>query len=375
MLRILRANNLPIKLLNQALGLEYEAAGGEPRMQPGRALVTGATGCIGREIVRILLNQGHLVNVLVRDTRKLREVLGAYSEHNRLRVTEGDLSNIESLKNAAVGIDSVFHAAAKVHSIARTRTEEDDFFRVNTEGTKNLIHCIREQTLRRFVFLSTVAVYGKKQRGAVTEDDRSQPDTAYARSKHEAESMVKHALPRQGVRPVILRLPLVYGPGERGNFLRMVKAIDQRRFILIDGGKSRKSIVFSSDAAAAAIEAAFLETVAGETFLIADPKPYEIRQLAETISQELGKRLFPISLSSRFAAATLDIVGRSVWGLRADLKYRSSDIMTLASDRICDVSKMKSVLGFLPAVGLKIGIKRTIEWYKYSAKSQDAQPL
>lgn len=336
----------------------------------GRSLVTGASGCIGRALVQTLLDRGREVSVIVRDVNGLEEALGEHFNHARLHVTEGDLNNPKELRNAAKKIDSVFHAAAKVHTRPRTKSEEEEFFQVNVEGTKNLMRAVTSQHLRSFVFFSTIAVYGSQQCGTLNEAVPLRPDSAYALSKHEAEKVVTAESSSQGIRSIILRLPLVYGPGDRGNMLQMIKAIDKRRFILIDQGKARKSLIYSQDVVDAALRASFLDVAAGQTFLVADPRPYEMRRLAQTISEELGKTLLPFSIPARLVSKGLTCAGLAAKAFGLSPKYDPSIVATLTSDRICDVSRMKSVLGYMPAVDLQTGIKRTIDWYRHSLKHQ-----
>jgi nucleoside-diphosphate-sugar epimerase len=335
---------------------------------PWRALVTGATGCIGREIVRLLLEHGHQVSVLVRDRSRLQDALGKEQDHPRLQVIEGDLREAESLNQSAIDVDVVFHTAAAVHLSPATQNAENEFYRVNLEGTRNLLRALDKSRLMSFVYLSTIAVYGNR-RGILDETTAVHPETPYGKSKYEAETFVASELSTSGVRPVILRLPLVYGPGDRGNLLNMMNAIDRGRFILLDGGKAKKSVLFSRDAAKAAIRAASLDGSRGTILLVADPQPYQVRELAEEISKALGKKRRFFSVPSGFATAALSLAEEVMRMMRMRPLYDPGMISTLTSDRVCDVSKMSAVLDFAPETDLRSGIARTAQWLRESKKT------
>jgi len=333
------------------------------------SLVTGASGCVGRAIVKELLNAGIRVNALVRDPGSMVAALGSLSEHPRLRVMSGDLANSDELRISLEGVDSVFHAAAKVHAIPRSIAGESEFYQVNVEGTRNLLMAIKARPVRAFVFFSTIAVYGRQPHETLTEETPARPDTPYGRSKYDGEKLVMDVLSETDVSPIILRLPLVCGPGDRGNLMRMIRAIDRRRFLLLDGGKAKKSIVFSKDVAAVAAKAASLSALAGETFLIANPEPFEVRRIAEAAATELERRLPRISLSAVHVAAILDALGKGFALLGYDFPVKAEDIRTLASDRICDVSKMTLKLGYVSGLDLSTGIREAVLWYKNSGST------
>jgi nucleoside-diphosphate-sugar epimerase len=327
------------------------------------ALVTGAGGCVGRAIVRLLVSEGSAVNALDIDPLSLKRLVDA-CPREAIRLFPGTLANLHVLMEAAEGVEVVFHTAAKVHSITRDAQEEAEFFAVNAIGTENLLKYCAGSSLRAFVHFSTIAVYGAGEGRVISEATPLHPENAYARSKLDAEHRIADFSRRGGVRPTILRMALVYGEGERGNFSRMMRNIDAGRFLIIGDGQTRKSMIYVEDVARAALVAACSPAAQGEVFVLADPQPYTVRRVAETLARHLGVRApvirVPVPLG-RAGGRVLGLAGRYL-GFRP--LFTEADVDKLLTDTVCDVSKIRSVLGFEPQFGLEEGVRRTVEAYR-----------
>lgn len=333
------------------------------RIEFGRALVTGAGGCIGRCLVARLVAEGCKVNALDLDAPGLQRLVGALRE-GTVEPFQGDLADTATLLKAAEGVEAVFHAAAKVHTIPRNADEEAEFFQVNVAGTENLLGCCREAPLRAFVFFSTIAVYGTGDGRPLTELTPLNPENRYARSKLQAEQLVTEFFRNAAVHPAIFRMSLVYGEGERGNFSRMLRAVDTGRFLLVGNGATLKSMIYVEDVVTAALTAARSAAAQGQVFVLSDPQPYRLRQVVETLARHLGVRPPRIRLPlwlARSGGAVLEAFGR-VLGRRPP--FTRSDVEKLMTDTICDVSKIRSLLGFQSQYGLEEGVRRTAQWYR-----------
>ena len=340
---------------------EHQESDGEAR--PRRALVTGATGCIGRCLVRRLVEQGWSVNALVRDPRAFKEECGKLKA-NGVRAIRGDLADVSSLDDATEGVEAIFHAAGKAHVDPRSPREEADFSAVNVTGTENLLRAGKKHGARTFIFFSTIGVYGPGAAGLLREKMPCRPQGAYARSKCEAEQRVAELADSGGTRATVLRLSLVYGEGDRGNFLRMVQGIDAGRFFYVGNGESRKSMTYVENVADAALLAAGKLLGRCEIFNVSDPSPYPLRLVVETISKQLGvptpKRHVPTSVMN-VSGRLLESVGRL---LRFRPPFTAADVRRLTTDAICDVSKIRETLGFQAGIGLAEGVARTVRWYR-----------
>jgi GlcNAc-P-P-Und epimerase len=328
-----------------------------------RALVTGASGCIGRCLVKRLVAERWHVHLFDRNAVAQQRLLNLFPE-GAVSAFHGNLASADDLRKACSGVDVVFHAAAKVHSVPRSPAEEEEFFAVNVSGTENLLHSLSDQILEAFVFFSTIAVYGTGDGSVLSETTAVHPETCYARSKLEAEDRVQEFFRNSAVGPTILRMALVYGEGERGNFSRMLRAVDKRRFLLVGNGATRKSMIYVEDVAAAALAAVRSSAAQGEVFLLSDPEAYRLRDIVETLARHLRVRSRKIRVPlwlARSGAGALETVGHWV-GRRSPLTR--DDVEKLVTDSVCDVSKIRARLGFQAQYGLEEGVRRSVEWYR-----------
>jgi nucleoside-diphosphate-sugar epimerase len=328
-----------------------------------RALVTGAGGFIGRALVRRLAAVGCEINALDADPAALERLKGTFPA-DLVRPFRGSLGESRVLREATDGIEVVFHAAAKVHSIPRNAREEAEFYEVNVVGTDNLLRHCTNPDFRSFVFFSTIAVYRTGIGAKLTETSPLDPQGAYAQSKLEAERRVREFPFPARMRPTILRMALVYGEGERGNFSRMMRNVDTGRFVIIGDGRTRKSMIYVEDVATAALLAARSPAAQGEVFVLADPQPYEMRQLVETLARHLGVRpprfRVPAAIM-RWGGKVLGLAGRT-FGFPP--MFEPTDIDKLTTDTICDVTKIHNVLGFESRFSLEEGVRRTVQGYR-----------
>ena len=144
-------------------------------------------------------------------------------------VVEGDVRDASLMKTAAVGVDTVFHLAGKAHALSEVRKDEADYFSINVDGTRNVLEGVAAGEVRKVVF-SSVKAMGEESLACLDESVEARPTTAYGRSKLEAEQLALEYGQRAGLHVVCLRLPLVYGPGNKGNLFRMISAIDRGLF-------------------------------------------------------------------------------------------------------------------------------------------------
>lgn len=190
-------------------------------------LLTGGSGFLGKYIRQSAENLGNVITI---GRSSLSDIKCDLSAHSFV---------------CEEPIQWVIHAAGKAHSVPRTEEEIKDFFSVNVEGTKNLLISIENQieTLKQFVFISTVAVYGQDYGIQIKEDAPLLGNSPYALSKIEAEKLVLDWCSEHEIPCVILRLPLLIGENPKGNLKRMMDGIRSGRYVRISDGSARKSMV------------------------------------------------------------------------------------------------------------------------------------
>ena len=242
------------------------------------AFVTGATGCIGSALVSKLANDSWRIVALVRDRKRAGHL------PKIVELVEADLSNCQRMVEAMRNCQIVFHLAAKVHAVPETSPEE--FERDNVAGTRNLVAAAIENHIERFVFFSTVAVYGESDE-MTDEISLVKPTTDYGKSKLEAERI---ALAVSELKTTVLRLPVVYGARDRGTVAKLVEAIQQNRYLIVGDGRNLKSMVAVENVTDAALLVADDERAIGQTFIVTDARPYSQDEIAATIAELLGKR-------------------------------------------------------------------------------------
>jgi len=202
----------------------------------GKILMTGATGFLGKVIRKELTGQGYEILTL-----------GKQSNNTfRIDLAQGDFE----LSNPG-NIDIVIHAAGKAHSVPRTKEEEQEFFDVNFEGTKNFCNALTAGKIKTdsLVFISTVAVYGLDKGEFIKEEHPLLGNTPYAKSKIQAEQWLQDWAGRNSIKLAVLRLPLVAGPNPPGNLGAMIKGIGSGKYLSIGEATAKKSVVWAGDVA------------------------------------------------------------------------------------------------------------------------------
>jgi nucleoside-diphosphate-sugar epimerase len=186
-----------------------------------RVLVTGATGFVGRMLCERLAESGYVVRAAVRTARPLPSCIAESA-------LTGSLGTATDWGPALQGVDLVVHAAALTHVLRQTPSDRQRVDEINARGTARLAQAAAAAGVHRFVYLSSIKVNGEENGGRpYRADDTPDPQDEYARSKLEGERQLRQAAAEGGMEAVILRPPLVYGPGVRANFLRLMHWVDR----------------------------------------------------------------------------------------------------------------------------------------------------
>lgn len=318
------------------------------------ALITGGTGQVGPALVAGCLARAPRVRVLAR-----RAARDAFGGDPRVEWVEGDVADPAVAARAVDGVDTVFHLAAKVHASAMNADLERETWRVNRDGTETVWRAAARAGVSRFVFFSTIAVYGPGQGGAwLDESATPRPDTPYASSKLEAEAI---ALSTEGtIAGTVLRVAAVYGPGVKGNYQRLVRALERGYYVPIGDGRNRRTLVYQDDVAAAALLAASHPDAAGATFNVTDGGVHTVNEIVAAISAALGRRPPRVRVPAAPIAAGLGVVeaGFRLIGRRPPVGRAT--LAKLLEDVAIDGSRLRRTLGFTPSMTLEKGWRATV---------------
>ncbi|HYG89108.1 MAG TPA: NAD-dependent epimerase/dehydratase family protein [Azospirillum sp.] len=310
-----------------------------------RILVTGATGFVGRTLVPLLLSRGFTVRAAV---RRNAEVAGAET------VAVGDIGPDTDWSVALNGVDAVAHLAARVHVMQDTASDPlAEFRHVNTEGTRRLAEAAAERGVRRFVYLSSIkAVVDESRPEPVTDSTPAAPHSPYGVSKREAEQVLE-SLHRRGVLdPVILRPPLVYGPGVAGNLRALLTLCRKRIPLPLAWVDNRRSLISVGNLADAVATCLTHPQAAGRTFLVSDGTPLSTADLIRAFSAGLGvrPRLLPAPPALLALAATL--AGKeAAWD-------------RVGGSLVVEDESIRNALDWSPPQDAASGLRATAEWFK-----------
>ncbi|MCC8401209.1 SDR family oxidoreductase [Paraburkholderia sp. MMS20-SJTN17] len=311
-------------------------------------LVTGANGFVGQAVSRALLRRGDRVTGVVR-----RPQTAAEGVREWLLDTE-DFAGIDQRWPVALNCDAVIHLAARVHVMHETLTDPLAAYRAtNVEGSLRVAAAARRAGARRFVFVSSIKAMGEASAGRpIAETDEPAPSDAYGISKLEAERALFDYGRAAGLEVVVVRPPLVYGPGVRANFLQLMNAIAKGIPLPLGAVNARRSLVFVDNLADALVHCATEPRAAGETFHVTDGRDLSVPELARLLATQLHvpARLVPVP------QGVLRLAGR--------LTGRSAQIDRLIGELRVDSSHIREYLNWYPPHTVEHGLLETTAWYR-----------
>ena len=303
-------------------------------------LVTGATGFVGTALIARLLKDG------CRDVRIAVRRGTTAAPPGVDPVVIADISADTDWRHGLENVDTVVHLAGRVHVMKETALNPlEEFRRVNVEGTRHLATQAAAAGVRRLIFVSSIKVNGES--GTFTERDMPAPADAYGLSKHEAEIALRATAAATGMEVVIIRPPLVYGPGVRANFAALVRAVVRGVPLPLGAVHNRRSLVAVDNLVDFILTCASHPAAANNTFLVSDGEDLSTTDLVRRIAQAAGRRprLVPVPTSVLFATAVA--LGR-----------RELAIRLLGSLQV-DIAKARQ-LGWVPPVSVDEALRRSV---------------
>lgn len=308
-----------------------------------KVLLTGSTGFVGSALLAELIKSP--------DFRVVAAVRSGVASASNDAVVVGNIGGTTDYSSALNGVNVVVHAAARAHIMHDEVADPlAEYRKVNVEGTLNLAKQAVAAGVKRFIYISSIKVNGESTTGlpAFTETDATTPEDPYGLSKHEAEVGLRLLAQETGLEVVIIRPPLVYGPGVKANFLSLLKLSVTGLPLPFGAVKNHRSMVYVGNLVDLIVRCIDYAGAANETFLVSDGNDVSLRSLLTTMRSAMGR--------------SPGLVPVPVWlfKLAGTLTGRQGVVDRLVGDLQVDSSRARSLLGWAPPYTVEQGIAATV---------------
>jgi nucleoside-diphosphate-sugar epimerase len=308
-------------------------------------LITGANGFVGKALCTELARRDFYVRGAIREPLSSPEL--SYDV-----VSVGNIGSETDWTEALKGVGVVVHLAARVH-VMRDKAVDPliEFRAVNAEGTLNLARQAAKTNVQRFVYLSSIKVNGEQTLPGqpFTEQDVPTPLDPYGISKYEAEVGLLKIVQQTGMEIVVIRPPLVYGPGVKANFLSMMHAIYKGIPLPLGAIHNRRSLVALDNLVDLILTCIDHPAAANQVFLVSDGEDMSTTELLQRTAVALGKSVQLLPIPQGLLALGLKMLGKK------DLAQR------LCGSLQVDINKTRNVLGWRPPISVEEGLRKTAE--------------
>lgn len=312
-------------------------------------LITGANGFVGTALCAELLRQGQSVTAAV---RSFSQMPFSQPQSNIEMIEVGNVDGNTDWSAVLSGVEAIIHLAARVHVMHDDSADPLTEFRaVNTAGTTHLARSAAATGVKRFVYVSSIKVNGEATHGThkFAESDQPAPQDPYGVSKYEAEQALQRIAQETGLEVVIVRPPLIYGAGVKGNFAQMLKVISKSVPLPLASVKNLRSFIYVENLVDALIVCATHPDAAGKTYIVSDGEdistPNLLRQLATAMN--VPCRLFPCP--------------PNFLRLAASLLGKSAQVERLLGSLQVDSGKIRRELNWQPSYTLQQGLQATVQ--------------
>jgi dihydroflavonol-4-reductase len=319
-------------------------------------LVTGATGFTGGHLARTLAAQGQRVRVLVRDPARSAD----FGATRGIEVCRGDLKDPAARARAVDGVTTVYNIAAIYRQAGVAAAE---YRAVNTEAPAELVRAAARAGARRVVHCSTVGVHGDVEHPPADEDAPFRPGDLYQHTKLDGERAAREAAEASGIELVIARPSGIYGPGDR-RLLKLFRGVARRRFLVLGSGRIYYHLTYIDDLVEGFRLCGTVPGAAGRTYILAGGEVGTLEELIALVADEAGVEAPSLRLPVWPVWAAGAVCEAICVPLRIEppLYRRRVDFFT--KSRAFDIGRARAELGFAPQVGLREGIRRSLEWYR-----------
>ncbi len=320
-------------------------------------LVTGATGFLGKYVVRYVLNEGYQVVATYRNKNKIPMKL---KNNDQVKWIKVDLRDQAALENALKNVNEIFHVAA----ILEEKGNLEDMWLVNVEGTRKLVNAAKKTGVEKIVHVSTTGIFGNSLPPVpINEEYPVNLEVPYHVTKYESEKIILSANSKD-LKTSVVRPTLMIGSGDHGATWKILENVEQQKFPLVNGGKNLLSFVHVEDVARAMILALKTDKANGEAFnLMSFCVPF--RDFLFKIARELN--VPPPSTNYPFwmiySMAFLNEITWKLLGKKTPPRITRYRIRVLANPKIIDISKARKILGYEPQHDLDSTVKEIVQWY------------
>jgi len=310
-----------------------------------RVMVTGVTGFVGPTLCDLLARSGYVVRAAVRNDRP---VPACISE----KAVVGDIATSTDWQAALRGVDVVIHIAARAHVLHETGANSDLYIETNTRGTERLANASAEAGIRRFVYMSSVKVNGEVTTDhAYTAYDDPRPRDAYGTSKWLAEKHLMEIAARTGMEAVIVRSPLVYGPGVRANFLRLLRWVDRELPLPLGAIENSRSLVSIWNLCDLLVHVLNHPLAPGRTWMVSDGEDLSTPELIRRLGSAMGRRVKLVPVPAGLLRLFGELIGRK------------AEIARLCGSLTVNIEPTCRELGWSPPIKVDEGLARTVAAY------------
>jgi nucleoside-diphosphate-sugar epimerase len=310
-----------------------------------RVLVTGATGLVGRALCPRLEAAGYTVRAALRSDGELPCVHETF--------VTGDIAAFADWSRVLAGVDLVVHAAALAHTVMAGPRAQQLYHATNVAATARLAAAAVREGVTRFVYLSSIKVNGEDSgEGAFTAQDLARPVDAYGQSKLDAETELRKVAELGAMQLAIVRPPLIYGPGVRANFLRLLRWIDRQCPLPFGSIRNRRSLASVWNLNELILKLLVHPDAADHVWLVHDGEDLATPELVRRIARALGRPARLLRMPPGLLQTFASVAGRG------------AEVRRLTGSLVVDASPARELLNWHPAISLDEGLARTAAWYR-----------
>jgi 2-alkyl-3-oxoalkanoate reductase len=321
------------------------------------AFVTGATGFVGHHLVAALSSRGYAIRALALPTEDTSVL-----EQAHVCVYRGDVCQPETLVEPMRGADTVFHLAG-IHGLWRPKHE---YYSINVKGTENVCRAALAADIRRLIHVSTWAVYGTGLGSPLHENTPLKPlSDHYTMSKAEADKLVQRFIAKDQLPAVIIRPGIMFGPGDKVNFARMVDRLAAGRAIIIGSGNNAIVFVYVTDVVEGLLLAATQDRAVRQAYNLSNDDALSQQQFWRAIAKEIGTAPPRLHLPyhALHAIAYLSELVTNPDDPRRQPMITRLGVELFGTDNRMSIDKARRELGYAPRVTVREGVHLAASWY------------